>query len=74
MMLRIKDFHSDYDDCIFYEGISHYFIYEDGKNYLLVVEKMINADTGETKTEKYTCSALHTAFETIELMENGAEI
>ena len=47
MMLRIKDFHSDYDDCIFYEGINHYFVYEDEKNYLL---------------------------ETIELMENGAEI
>lgn len=74
MMLRIKDFHSDYDDCIFYEGINHYFIYEDGKNYLLVVEKMIDTNTGETKTEKYICSSLHTAFEQIELMEDREEI
>ena len=73
-MLRIKDFHSDYDDCIFYEGANHYFIYEYENNYLLVVEKMIDADTGETKKEKYICSALHTAIETIELMENGEEV
>lgn len=73
-MLRIKDFHSDYEDCIFYEGNNHYYIYEDGKNYLLVVEKMIDTDTGETKTEKYICSSLHTAIEQIELMENGEEV
>jgi len=46
-MLKIKDFHSDFEDCIFYEGANHYFIYE---------------------------SALHTAIEQIELMENGEEV
>lgn len=71
-MLRIKDFRTDLiADCLFYGGEHHYYIFDNGDNYYLVVEKMIN---GETKTEKYVCSGLNTAMETIELLENGGRI
>ncbi|MBQ7674608.1 MAG: hypothetical protein IJT36_08925 [Alphaproteobacteria bacterium] len=71
-MLNIKDFHVS-DDCMFYEGINHYYIYQQKDHYIMIVSKLI--DDGEnTKETTYHCSGLNTAMETIELLENGAEI
>ena len=71
-MLNIKDFHVS-DDCMFYEGINHYYIYQQKDHYVMIVSRLI--DDGEnTKETTYHCSGLNTAMETIELLENGAEI
>lgn len=61
------------DDCIFYEGVNHYYIFKSEKHYDVVTEKLVN--NGEDMVEKrFSTSTLSGAIAIIEDMENGKEV
>lgn len=70
--MEFDNLHVD-DDCIFYEGINHYYIFKIDNHYEIVTKKLI--DGGEDMEEKrYSTSTLSGAIAIIEDMENGKEV
>lgn len=61
--------------CMKYFGENHYYIYDSGKTFTLVVVELYNDGTEkEEKVTKYSCGSLSSAIASIEALENGEEI
>lgn len=74
-MLDIRSFvvsESKVYKCLRYYGSKHYYIYDSGNYYtLVVVEILSNEEEKEEEAEKYACSSLSSAIASIETLEIG---
>lgn len=76
-MLDIRSFvvsESKAYKCLKYYGSKHYYIYDSGKSFTLVVVELYNDCEEKEDATKYVCSSLSSAIATIEIMEKGGEI
>lgn len=74
-MLKIKNFEIVNGSLAYFGNENHYYISEEKYGYnLKVINLECDGEEDRTKENNYICSGLNTAMETIELLENGAEI
>ena len=76
-MLDIRSFvvsESKAYKCLRYYGSKHYYIYDSGNYYTLVVAEILSNGEEKEETEKYACSSLSSAIASIEALEKGETI
>lgn len=76
-MLDIRSFvvsESKAYKCLRYYGSKHYYIYDSGNYYTLVVAEILSNREEKEEAEKYACSSLSSAIASIEALEKGETI
>ena len=76
-MLDIRSFvvsESKAYKCLRYYGSKHYYIYDSGNYYTLVVAEILSNGEEKEEAEKYVCSSLSSAIASIEALEKGETI
>lgn len=76
-MLDIRSFvvsESKAYKCLMYYGSKHYYIYDSGNYYTLVVAEILSNGEEKEEAEKYACSSLSSAIASIEALEKGETI
>ena len=76
-MLDIRSFvvsESKAYKCLRYYGKKHYYIYDSGNCYTLVVAEILSNEEEKEEAEKYACSSLSSAIASIEALEKGETI
>ena len=76
-MLDIRSFvvsESKAYKCLRYYGSKHYYIFDSGNYYTLVVAEILSNGEEKKEAEKYNCSSLSSAIASIEALEKGETI
>ena len=75
-MLNIFDFTIDKDtDEMLYQGeYVHCTIAKRINNYIVDARNLVQPDCEDIKCQRYVCSSLSTAIQTVEALENGEEV